>query len=110
MDSFKSASMQTNMNASSLDYAQPNLKPVVDPAISKMATNKIEAAPQIEDVTFEVKGAEEMPAAYENHFEGSQTRKEGESLVRNSVMSTYGIVQNFMYNYFKKIKGQKAVS
>ena len=45
-----------------------------------------------EEVTFEVSNAEEMPVVVENHFEGTQTRKEGESLVQNSVNSTYGTV------------------
>jgi hypothetical protein len=51
-----------------------------------------------------------MPVVMENHFEGSQTRKEGESLVRNSVMNTYGHVSNFMYKYFQNIRQQKALA
>ena len=78
-------------------------KEQVDQAISSFSEAKIEAAVPVEDVTFEVKGEEEMPVVMENHFEGSATRKEGESLVQNSVNSTYGQVSNFMYNYFKNL-------
>ena len=49
----------------------------------------VEAVP-VEEVTFEVKGAEEMPVVMDNHFEGTATRKAGESLIQNSVNSTYG--------------------
>lgn len=79
-------------------------------AISSFAENKIDASAPVEEVTFEVKGEEEMPVVMENHFEGAQTRKEGESLVQNSVKSTYGVVNNFMYNYFKKLEGKRALS
>lgn len=75
----------------------------VNQAISTFSENKIEEAKPVESVSFEVKGEEDMPVVMENHFEGAQTRKEGESLVQNSVNSTYGLVNNFMFNYFKNL-------
>jgi len=74
----------------------------VNQAISSFSEKKIEEQP-VETVAFEIKGEEEAPIVLENHFEGSQTRKEGESLVQNSVNSTYGLVNNFMFNYFKNL-------
>merc|ERR1712086_107433 len=62
-----------------------------------------------EEVTFEVSNAEEMPVVMENHFESSATRKEGESLIQNSVNSTYGVVNNFMYNFFRKHQMAKSI-
>merc|ERR1712086_944968 len=62
-----------------------------------------------EEVNFEVSNAEEMPVVMENHFESSATRKEGESLIQNSVNSTYGVVNNFMYNFFRKQQLAKSI-
>lgn len=81
MDAFKSASISTNMNLADKPIVQQIKQEQVDQAISSFNETTIEQAPKVEDVTFEVKGAEEMPVVMENHFEGSQTRKEGESLV-----------------------------
>jgi len=63
-----------------------------------------------EEVSFEVKNAEEMPVVIDNHFESAATRKEGETLVQNSVNNTYGIIQNFFYNHFKNLNSNKAVA
>lgn len=63
-----------------------------------------------EEVAFEVKNAEEMPVVMENHFESSETRKAGESLVQNSVNNTYGVIQNFFYKYFAHMRANKAVA
>jgi hypothetical protein len=41
-----------------------------------------------------------MPVVIDNHFESAATRKEGESLVQNSVNSTVGVINNFFYKYF----------
>lgn len=101
IDAFKSASMNTNMNLVEKPALQMK-KEQLETVTYKFDEAKIEEAKPVEDVTFEVKGAEEMPVVMDNHFEGTQTRKEGESLVQNSVNSTYGQVSNFMYNYFKK--------
>ena len=90
MDAFKSASMSTNMNLADKPALQQMKKEQVDQAIHTFNEAKIEEAKPVEEVTFEVKGAEEMPVVVDNHFEGVQTRKEGESLVQNSVNSTYG--------------------
>jgi hypothetical protein len=103
MDAFKSASMSTNMSLADKPAVLNMKKEQVDQAISTFNEAQIEEAKPVEEVTFEVKGAEEMPVVVDNHFEGSQTRKEGESLVQNSVNSTYGTISNFMYNYFKKL-------
>jgi len=46
----------------------------------------------------------------ENHFESAATRKEGESLVQNSVNNTYGVIQNFFYKYFSQMKANKAAA
>jgi len=103
VEAFKSASMNTNMSLADKPAFQQMKKEHVDQAISTFTEAKIEEAKPVEEVTFEVKGAEEMPIVVDNHFEGAQTRKEGESLVQNSVNSTYGTISNFMYNYFKKL-------
>ena len=99
-DAFKSASMSTNITAADKPAFQQMKQGQVDQAISTFNEVKVEQATPVEDVTFEIKGEEEMPVVMDNHFEGSQTRKEGESLVQNSVNSTYGAVSKFMYNYF----------
>ena len=103
-DAFKSASMNTTMSAADKPAFQQMKQVQVDQAISTFNEVKVEQANPVEEVTFEIKGEEEMPVVMENHFEGSQTRKEGESLVQNSVNSTYGSVSKFMYNYFNNFK------
>merc|ERR1712178_236112 len=89
-DAFKSASMSTNISAADKPAFQQMKQGQVDQAISTFNEVKIEEAKPVEDVTFEIKGQEEMPVVMDNHFEGTATRKEGESLVQNSVKSTYG--------------------
>lgn len=88
-DAFKSASMSTNMSAADKPAFQQMKQEQVQ-AISTFNEVKVEQAKPVEEVTFEIKGEEEMPVVMDNHFEGSATRKEGESLVQNSVNSTYG--------------------
>ena len=90
MEVFKSASIQTNMSAADKPALQQMKQLQVDQAMSSIIENKIESAVPVEEVTFEVKGAEEMPVVMDNHFEGTATRKAGESLIQNSVNSTYG--------------------
>lgn len=92
ISAFKSASMNTTMNLADKPAPMQMKQEQVDQAISTFNEAKIEEAKPVEEVTFEVQGAEEMPVVVENHFEGTQTRKEGESLVQNSVNSTYGTV------------------
>lgn len=106
-DAFKSASMNTNMSAAAKPAIQQMKQEQVQ-AISTFNEVKVEQAKPVEDVTFEIKGEEEMPVVMDNHFEGSATRKEGESLVQNSVNSTYGKVHNFMYNYFNTFNAKKS--
>ena len=89
MDAFKSASMSTNMSFVEKPALQMK-KEQLETVTYNFGEAKIEEAKPVEEVTFEVKGAEEMPVVMDNHFEGAQTRKEGESLVQNSVNSTYG--------------------
>lgn len=84
--------MNTTMNLADKPAPLQMKQEQVDQAISTFNEAKIEEAKPVEEVTFEVQGAEEMPVVVENHFEGTQTRKEGESLVQNSVNSTYGTV------------------
>jgi len=87
MEVFKSASMGTNMSAADKPALQQMKQNQVD--LARFAETKVYSAP-VEEVTFEVKGAEEMPVVMDNHFEGTATRKAGESLIQNSVNSTYG--------------------
>jgi hypothetical protein len=51
-----------------------------------------------------------MPVVMDNHFESNATRNEGESLVKNSVNSTYGTILNFFNNYFANVKANKAAA
>ena len=75
------------------------MKAIATPiVVESTSASSVEAEP----VSFEISKAEEMPVVMENHFESSATRKEGESLVKNSVNSTYGVVNNFMYQFFAK--------
>lgn len=46
----------------------------------------------------------------ENHFESAATRKEGESLVQNSVNSTVGLINNFFYKYFSQMRQNRAAA
>merc|ERR1719163_1620838 len=103
-DAFKSASMNTNMSAANKNVPQPMKQEQVNQAMSSFSDKQIQETKPIETVAFEIQGDEEGPVVMENHFEGTETRKEGESLVQNSVRSTYGTVNNFMYNYFYKVK------
>lgn len=78
-----------------------------------MASNveyKNETVVPAEEVSFEINKAEEMPVVMEDHFESSATRKEGESLVKNSVNSTYGTILNFFNNYFTRLRANKAAA
>jgi len=51
-----------------------------------------------------------MPVVIDNHFESAATRKEGESLVQNSVNSTVGVINNFFYKYFAAAKANRAAA
>jgi len=90
LDSFKQASMNTQIQSSSV--AGPISEAQIMQAKSSSVEYKNNTVVPAEEVSFEISNAEEMPVVMENHFESSATRKEGESLIQNSVNSTYGVV------------------
>jgi hypothetical protein len=81
---------------------------------TKVLSSKIEyidtTAVPAKEVSFEISNAEDMPVVMDNHFESSATRKEGESLIQNSVNSTYGTVLNFFTNYFARLADNKSAA
>jgi len=90
LDSFKQASMNTQVQPSSV--VGPISEAQIMQAKSSAVEYKNSTVAPAEEVSFEISNAEEMPVVMENHFESSATRKEGESLIQNSVNSTYGVV------------------
>jgi len=107
LDSFKQASINTQVQSSSI--AGPISEAQIMQAKSSAVEYKNNTVVSAEEVSFEISNAEEMPVVMENHFESSATRKEGESLIQNSVNSTYGVVENFMYNFFRKQQLAKSI-